>query len=70
MGTVSTEEIKIQSSILAKAREVHKRTAQFCKLSEYSGILYWDKIQNYNLMQHFEDFGYAGVNPCAKLWRK
>ena len=32
------------------------------------GILYWDKIQNYNLMQHFEDFSYAGVNPCAKLW--
>ena len=32
------------------------------------GILYWDKIQNYNLMQYFEDFGYAGVNPCAKLW--
>ena len=30
------------------------------------GILYWDKIQNYNLMQHFEDFGYAGVNPCAE----
>ena len=32
------------------------------------GILYWDRIQNYNLMQHFEDFSYAGVNPCAKLW--
>ena len=30
------------------------------------GILYWDRIQNYNLMQHFEDFGYAGVNPCAE----
>ena len=30
------------------------------------GILYWDKIQNYNLMQHFEDFSYAGVNPCAE----
>lgn len=30
------------------------------------GILYWDRIQNYNLMQHFENFGYAGVNPCAE----
>ena len=30
------------------------------------GILYWDRIQNYNLMQHFKDFGYAGVNPCAE----
>ena len=30
------------------------------------GILYWDRIQNYNLMQHFEDFSYAGVNPCGE----
>lgn len=30
------------------------------------GILYWDKIQNYNLMQHFENFSYAGVNPCGE----
>ena len=30
------------------------------------GILYWDSIQNYNLLQHFEDFSYAGVNPCAE----
>ena len=30
------------------------------------GILYWDKIQNYNLLQYFNDFSYAGVNPCAE----
>ena len=30
------------------------------------GILYWDNISEYNLMQHFEDFEYAGVNPCAE----
>ena len=30
------------------------------------GILYWDRIQNYNLLQHFDDFSYAGVNPCAE----
>ena len=30
------------------------------------GVLYWDRIQNYNLIQHFEDFEYAGVNPCAE----
>ena len=33
------------------------------------GILYWDNIQRYNLLQHYDDFSYAGVNPCAKLWR-
>lgn len=28
------------------------------------GILYWDNIQNYNLLNN-TDFEYAGVNPCA-----
>ena len=30
------------------------------------GILYWDRIQNYNLLQYFDNFKYAGVNPCAE----
>ena len=30
------------------------------------GILYWNKIQNYNLLQYFDEFSYAGVNPCAE----
>ena len=30
------------------------------------GILYWDRIQNYNLLQHFDNFKYVGVNPCAE----
>lgn len=29
------------------------------------GILYWDRISNYNLLQN-TDFKYAGVNPCAE----
>lgn len=29
------------------------------------GILYWDRIQNYNLLDN-TDFQYAGVNPCAE----
>lgn len=32
------------------------------------GILYWDRIQKYNLMQYYDDFNYVGVNPCARLW--
>ena len=31
------------------------------------GILYWDKIQNYNLLNNTY-FKYAGVNPCAKFF--
>lgn len=28
------------------------------------GILYWDAIANYNLLEKDKDFEYAGVNPC------
>lgn len=29
------------------------------------GILYWDTIKRYNLLDKFENFEYAGVNPCV-----
>lgn len=28
------------------------------------GMLFWDTITNWNLLSGFEDFEYAGVNPC------
>ena len=31
------------------------------------GILYWDRIQGYNLLDN-TGFKYAGVNPCAKFF--
>lgn len=30
------------------------------------GILYWDRIANWNLVSNDKDFEYAGVNPCAE----
>ena len=30
------------------------------------GILYWDTIKSYNLLNNFDNFEYAGVNPCAE----
>ena len=30
------------------------------------GILYWDRIEDYNLLSEDKDFSYAGVNPCAR----
>jgi len=30
------------------------------------GILFWDRIENYNLLSEDPDFHYAGVNPCAE----
>lgn len=30
------------------------------------GMLYWDTITRYNLLNEFANFEYAGVNPCAE----
>lgn len=30
------------------------------------GILYWDRISEYNILQYDNDFEYAGTNPCAE----
>lgn len=30
------------------------------------GILYWDNIEEYNMLNNIEEFKYAGVNPCAE----
>lgn len=30
------------------------------------GLLYWDRISQYNMLNNDERFSYAGVNPCAK----
>lgn len=30
------------------------------------GILFWDTISNYNLLNNNDEFEYAGVNPCAE----
>ena len=46
--------------------EVHKRTAWSCEPSELSGILFWDRISNYNLLSEDKEFEYAGTNPCAR----
>ena len=31
------------------------------------GVLYWDRINHWNMMDKNEEFRYAGVNPCAKF---
>ena len=32
------------------------------------GILFWDRIENWNLLSNNDEFHYAGTNPCAKLF--
>jgi len=48
------------------ARELFKK---FCKMNwdmAEPGLLFWDRISNYNLMSNTEEFEYAGTNPCAE----
>lgn len=47
------------------AREMFMLLAQRNWEMAEPGILYWDRISNYNLLQH-TGFKYAGVNPCAE----
>lgn len=30
------------------------------------GLLFWDRIENYNLLSTNDEFSYAGTNPCAE----
>lgn len=48
-----------------KAREILHLLAQKNWEMGEPGVLYWDKISNYNMLDN-TDFEYAGVNPCAE----
>lgn len=48
------------------ARKVFKRLAFNNWDMGEPGILFWDKINNWNLLSEDEAFSYAGTNPCAE----
>lgn len=50
-----------------KARELFKKLAENNWNYAEPGILYWDRIKHWNMMDKVEGFEYAGVNPCAAL---
>lgn len=76
MNAVTTEEeyeskfvIESTGEILKKKvvphhlfKEVAKQNWNFAE----PGILFWDKIKEWNLLSEDEEFEYAGTNPCAE----
>lgn len=50
----------------AKAKDIFKLLAQRNWEMAEPGILYWDNITNYNMLNTNSEFKYAGVNPCAE----
>ena len=51
---------------VVKAKEIYRLLCKNNHSFAEPGILYWDRIENYNLLSEDENFRYAGVNPCAE----
>ena len=49
-----------------KAHEIFRLLAKNNWSMAEPGILFWDRIENYNLLSEDPNFHYAGVNPCAE----
>lgn len=49
-----------------KAKELFKKIAFNNWDMGEPGMLFWDRISNWNLLSGYDDFSYAGVNPCAE----
>lgn len=51
---------------VVKAKEVFKLLCKNNWDFAEPGVLYWSKIEDYNLLSEDNEFEYAGVNPCAE----
>ena len=55
--------------VITKEVDAYSVFHKLCKMNwDYAepGMLFWDRIENYNLLSEDEDFHYAGTNPCAE----
>ena len=51
---------------VAKAKDLFHKLAENNWNYAEPGILFWDRIENWNLLSNNPEFEYAGVNPCAE----
>ncbi|MBR3772753.1 MAG: adenosylcobalamin-dependent ribonucleoside-diphosphate reductase, partial [Clostridium sp.] len=49
-----------------KAKEIFRILCQNNSDWAEPGILYWDTVENWNLLSNNPNFSFAGVNPCAE----
>ena len=55
--------------VIEKEIDARKFFYKLCEMNwnmAEPGILFWDKICNWNLLSNDENFSYSGVNPCAE----
>lgn len=50
----------------AKAKDIFRQLCQNNYNWAEPGILYWDRIESWNLLSEDPNFHYAGTNPCAE----
>ena len=50
-----------------RARQLFQKLAENNWNYAEPGVLYWDRIDHWNMMDKNDEFQYAGVNPCAKF---
>lgn len=48
------------------ARQLFEKLVENNWNSAEPGILFWDRIKNWNLLSNTKDFEFAGTNPCAE----
>lgn len=58
-------ETKSSITKIYNAKSLLKLIAKMNWESAEPGLLFWDRICNYNLNSENKEFSYAGVNPCA-----
>jgi ribonucleoside-diphosphate reductase alpha chain len=51
---------------IVKAKEIFRLLCKNNHEMAEPGILFWDRISNYNLLSEDKEFEYAGTNPCAE----
>lgn len=54
---------------ITKEIDAYKLFQRLCEMNwDYAepGMLFWDRIENWNLLSCDDDFYYAGTNPCAE----
>ena len=63
---VTVEHSKIQSNLYSNIQKFIRELQCVANIVNNVGMLFWDRIENYNLLSEDDNFQYAGTNPCAE----
>lgn len=66
---ICTFTVESSGEVITKEVNARKLFMRLCENNwNYAepGILYWSRIENYNILSEDKEFKYGGVNPCAE----